>query len=128
MLFDSYSINLLLAEIAKATASTEFLSRKCSRGKDRLYVARLFSVVSPAGHSLISWAAACGKTGIIEVLLDHGASAGPDDETRAASAAIIQVIKCFFLAKSAFNRRAKTRRIHLSTRGSVVERAWRERG
>lgn len=81
-----------MEEIEKATRNAEFLSQKRAWGEDRLGVARLLSLVSPAGHSLVSWAAACGQTEIVEVLIDHGATAGPGDEIRVVSAAIIQVL------------------------------------
>lgn len=84
-------VGLLVGEIASASASMEYLSQKQAWGEDRLGVARLLSLVSPAGHSLISWAAACGQTEVVKVLMDHGATAGPGDETRAVSASIIQV-------------------------------------
>ncbi|CAM9496961.1 unnamed protein product, partial [Hapterophycus canaliculatus] len=81
-------------EIEKATASTEYLSQKRAWGEERLGVARLMSLFSPAGHSLLSWAAACGQTEIVEILMNHGATAELGDETRAVSASIIQVSDC----------------------------------
>lgn len=85
------SIQVLSEEITSATASTEYLSQKRAWGEDRLGVARLLSLFSPAGHSLVSWAAACGQTEVVEILMDHGATAELGDETRAVSASIIQV-------------------------------------
>lgn len=91
----SLRIQLLSAEIAAAAASAEYLSQKRAWGEDRLGIARLLSLVSPAGHSLVSWAAACGQTDIVEVLIDHGATVGPGDDTRAVSASIVQACFCF---------------------------------
>lgn len=85
------SFQLLSTEISDATNAAEYLSQKRAWGEDRLAVARTLSLVSPAGHSLVSWAAACGQTEVVEVLMDHGATAGPGDETRAVSASILQV-------------------------------------
>lgn len=82
---------LLSTEIADATKVAEYLTQKQAWGEGRLAVARTLSLVSPAGHSLVSWAAACGQTEVVEILMDHGATAGPGDEMRAVSASIIQV-------------------------------------
>ncbi|CAM9821893.1 unnamed protein product, partial [Choristocarpus tenellus] len=48
-------------------------------------------LTSPMGHSLLSWAAACGQAAIVEVLIDHGAEPGFGDDIRSVSATIIQV-------------------------------------
>ncbi|CAN0466189.1 unnamed protein product, partial [Ectocarpus sp. 8 AP-2014] len=82
---------VLTEEIAGATTSAEYLTQKRAWVEDRLGVARLLSLFSPAGHSLVSWAAACGQTEIVEILMSHGATAELGDETRAVSASIIQV-------------------------------------
>lgn len=82
---------MLSEEVTSATASTEYLSQKRAWGEDRLGVARLLSLFSPAGHSLVSWAAACGQTEVVEILMNHGATAELGDETQAVSASIIQV-------------------------------------
>lgn len=82
---------MLSTEIASATTSAEYLSQKRAWGEDRLGVARLLSLVSPAGHSLVSWAAACGQTEVVEILMNHGATAELGDEIRAVSASTIQV-------------------------------------
>lgn len=86
-----HSLQVLSEEIEKATTSAEYLSQKRAWGEDRLGVARLMALFSPAGHSLLSWAAACGQTGVVEILMNHGATADLGDETRAVSASIIQV-------------------------------------
>lgn len=85
---------MLTGEIASATTSAEYLTQKRAWVEDRLGVARLLSLFSPAGHSLVSWAAACGQTEIVEILMSHGATAELGDETRAVSASIIQVHPC----------------------------------
>lgn len=77
--------------------SMKSLSQKRSLGEERLGVARLLSLVYPTGHSLVSWAAAFGRTEVVELLLDHVAIVGPGDETRSASAAVIQVYTFFLL-------------------------------
>lgn len=82
---------MLSEEITSDTAAAEYLSQKRAWGEDRLGVARLLSLFSPAGHSLVSWAAACGQTEVVEVLMNHGATAELGDETRAVSASVIQV-------------------------------------
>lgn len=85
------SLQLLSKEIAHATASAEYLSQKHAWGEGRLAVARLLSLVSPAGHSLVSWAAACGQLEVVEVLMNHGATAELGDEVRTVASSIIQV-------------------------------------
>lgn len=85
---------MLTEEIASATTSAEYLTQKRAWVEDRLGVARLLSLFSPAGHSLVSWAAACGQTEIVEILMSHGATAELGDETRVVSASIIQVHPC----------------------------------
>lgn len=85
------SLQLLSKEITSATASAEYLSQKHAWGEGRLAVARLLSLVSPAGHSLVSWAAACGQTEVVEILMNHGASAELGDEVRTVASSIIQV-------------------------------------
>lgn len=85
------SLQLLSKEIAHATASAEYLSQKHAWGEGRLAVARLLSLVSPAGHSLVSWAAACGQLEVVEILMNHGATAELGDEVRTVASSIIQV-------------------------------------
>lgn len=87
----THSLQVLSKEIEKATTSAEYLSQKRAWSEDRLGVARLMSLFSPAGHSLVSWAAACGQTEVVEILMNHGATAELGDDTRAVSASIIQV-------------------------------------
>lgn len=86
-----HRLKLLTSEMADAEKSAESLSRRRAWGEDKLTVARILSLASPAGHSLVSWAAACGQPEIVEVLMDHGATAGPGDEMRAVAANILQV-------------------------------------
>ncbi|CAM9420414.1 unnamed protein product, partial [Ectocarpus fasciculatus] len=88
---EDFSLQVLTEEIASATTSAEYLTQKRAWVEDRLGVARLLSLFSPAGHSLVSWAAACGQTEIVEILMSHGATAELGDETRVVSASIIQV-------------------------------------
>ena len=87
----SNSLQLLSKEIAHATASAEYLSQKHGWAEGRLAVARLLSLVSPAGHSLVSWAAACGQLEVVEILMHHGATAELGDEVRTVASSIIQV-------------------------------------
>lgn len=82
---------LLSTEITDATNFAEYLTQKQAWCEGKLAVARTLSLVSPAGHSLVSWAAACGQTEVVKILMDHGATAGPGDEARTVSASIIQV-------------------------------------
>lgn len=92
----NFRLKLLTEETTDATNSIEYLSHKRAWCEDKLVVARLLSIVSPAGHSLVAWAAACGQAEIVKVLMDHGATAGPGDETKAISASILQVyIPCY---------------------------------
>lgn len=83
---------MLSEEISDAGTRAEYLSQKRAWGEDRLGVARLLSLFSPAGHSLVSWAAACGQTEAVEILMKHGATAELGDEIRVVSASIIQVL------------------------------------
>ena len=85
------SLQLLSKEIASATTSEEYLTQRRAWGEGRLAVARLLSLVSPAGHSLVSWAAACGQTEVVGILMNHGATAEHGDEVRTVAASIIQV-------------------------------------
>ncbi|CAM9523835.1 unnamed protein product, partial [Ectocarpus sp. 4 AP-2014] len=87
---EEFSLQVLTEEIASATTSAEYLTQKRQWVEDRLGVARLLSLFSPAGHSLVSWAAACGQAEIVKTLMSHGATAELGDETRAVSASIIQ--------------------------------------
>lgn len=85
-------LELLTAEITEATDSVERFVRKLTLCEGKLGVARLLSLVSPTGHSLISWAAACGQTEIVKLLMDHGAAVGPGDDVRTVAARMLQVI------------------------------------
>lgn len=95
------SIQVLSEEISSANTSAEYLSQKRAWGEDRLGVARLLSLFSPAGHSLVSWAAACGQTEAVEILMNHGATAELGDEIRVVSASIIQVVGVRVVLRSA---------------------------
>lgn len=75
-----FRIALLQGEIDDAQSRVRWAQRRIEGGEKKLQIAKLFAIVTPSGHSLLSWAAAWGNLEILDIFLDHGAYPGYGDE------------------------------------------------
>ena len=85
-----FRLNLLKSEAEDAEGRVRWAERRIDGGERKLTVAKLFAIVTPSGHSLLSWASAWGSVEIIDTFLDHGAYPGYGDAYAYICAKVIQ--------------------------------------
>ncbi|CAM9257041.1 unnamed protein product, partial [Chrysoparadoxa australica] len=87
---EEFRSHVLRSELEEAEGEARVLKQKVTWCEERLQVATLFSLRSASGHSLMSWAAACGQAEITDLLLEHGGTPGYGDEYLNLCARVVQ--------------------------------------
>ena len=85
-----FRLELLKKDLDDSDGRVRWAQRRVDGGEKKLQVAKLFAIITPSGHSLLSWAAAWGNTEVIDCFLDHGAFPGYGDEYAELCAKVIQ--------------------------------------
>ena len=86
----AFRLTLLQNELADINSRLRWAQRRIDGGEAKLSVAKLFAIVTPSGHSLLSYASAWGNTEIVDQFLDHGAYPGYGDSYNSLCAKVIQ--------------------------------------
>ncbi|GMH54017.1 hypothetical protein TrLO_g12787 [Triparma laevis f. longispina] len=85
-----FRLNLLKHDLEDAEGRVRWAERRREGGEKKLSIAKLFAIVTPSGHSLLSWASAWGNLEVVDCFLDHGAYPGYGDAYCQLCAKVVQ--------------------------------------
>jgi len=88
----AFRLSLLEQDLEDAKGRVRWAERRIDGGESHLSVAKLLGIVTASGHTILSWACACGNTEIVDYLIDHGAYPGFGDDYCHLAAKSIQFV------------------------------------